>query len=191
MMNPSQQAAADAVRAVLQRLQHGYTTRDAANVQSYVDELFVPDDDLLIVGTGPVEWDFGPENARELLEGDWRYWGDVVFDVPNAHIVVNGDTAIAGVKGTISKSYTAEQRHELYVDGVKDYVADKELTSTAKLHEIIRDVAQGLYDTQYGERYVWPLRLTAVLVQRDGRWLFQHLHFSYPTMRPPDTRIVE
>jgi hypothetical protein len=58
-----------------------------------------------------------------------------------------------------------------------------------RLMELARRSTNALNNLYKGEKFVWPLRFTAVLVQRNGRWLFHQMHFSYPTTSFPDERL--
>jgi hypothetical protein len=45
-----------------------------------MDELFIKEEGQLIIGTGSDEWCRGFEQSKELVESDWKYWGDVFID---------------------------------------------------------------------------------------------------------------
>lgn len=38
-------------------------------------------EELLILGTSPLEIFYGCEGAKRLLQGDWKYWGQLALDV--------------------------------------------------------------------------------------------------------------
>ena len=43
------------------------------------------------------------ERLREIVEGDWKYWGDVKPDVTGARITVRGDAAWLSTTGTVTQ----------------------------------------------------------------------------------------
>jgi hypothetical protein len=48
-----------------------------------------------------------------------------------------------------------------------------------------------VYELRRGQTFVWPLRLTAVVVREAGDWKFAQMNFSFPTVYFPDVRLVE
>ncbi len=189
----SAQRDTGAVRAMLQRFQDGYSARNAGALDSFM-ELFVPDEDLEVIGTNAVtpgegEWCLGPAAARKLVEGDWEGWGDVRLDVPGARIHVLGDVAWLATTATVAKTIPAGETYANHFAYLKD-VIDGEGQPEAKLAEILRAGSNALFELERGEQFTWPFRFTAVLVRREDRWRFCQMHFSFPTTRFPDVRIV-
>lgn len=66
------------VLQTLRILESGYTRRDLTAVDSCVANTF-SNKDVLILGTNPTEILTGKEGAKNLLLGDWTYWGKVKF----------------------------------------------------------------------------------------------------------------
>ena len=80
----------DNVRAVLVKFQNGYLARDLTGLDEFM-ELFEPGDDTELIGIGAAvrggyEWFQGHEKIRDIVEGDWTYWGNVIIDVAGAKI---------------------------------------------------------------------------------------------------------
>jgi hypothetical protein len=182
------------VRDVLQQFQDGYTARDLDRLDEFM-ELFAGADGLEVIGTGAYvegkgEWCLEPEAVRRLVEGDWRFWGDLELDVAGARIHVLGDVAWLATAGTVTERVEADEGSENYLAYVQ-HLLDLDVTAREKMLEIVRDGANAIVEMQRGETYIWPLRFTAVLVRRDGRWRFHQMQFSFPTTRAPDVRILE
>lgn len=180
-----------AVRERLQRFQDGYTRRDPATIDPYLAELFVPDDELLVIGTGADEWCYGADETRALIESDWQHWGNVVLDVAGAMITVQGDVAWLATQGTVSSTIARETFYQSFLNGVHEHLDNDALTQEDKVLEIARGVTNVLFETARGDTYIWPFRFMAVLVKRGGRWLFHQIQFSFPTTRVPDLRLTE
>lgn len=185
------------VRAVLQKLQDGYTKRDPAELDA-VMELFVASDDLEVIGTntaapGQDEWCLGPEATRELIKGDWseRGWGDVVFDVQGAHITVHGDVAWLATTAQVTMSLPAEFCYGYYLESVRGMLDKEDANAQSKMLDIVRLGNDLLFELQQGETFVWPIRFTAVAVRVGERWRFHQMQFSYPTTRLPDVRYAQ
>jgi hypothetical protein len=185
----------EAVRKALQKLQESYLKRNIASLDYYVKELFPMDGRITVIGTGGLlpedeEWPRGLEGAKRLLESDWRSWGDVYFNVPSAKIFVQGDMAWLESNGFVEKVMTHDQvceNHLKYVHALME----GELSAAEKVAEIARGASNVVMETMRGERYVWPMRFSAVLQIEGKRWVFRHMHFSFPTTRFPDERLTD
>lgn len=186
-----QRAAIAAVRAAFQQFNDGYARRDLQSLDSFMADLFPQDDVQMIVGTGDDEWFFGLAGSRELVGSDWEFWGDVAFDVPGATISVAGDVAWLAARGTVSRTIPADSFQEGTLTYIKDLIAEGKGSTKEQMLEVFRAASNTIYETARGDRYVWPVRLTAVLTRSEGRWRFRQLHFSHATLRSPDERIVE
>jgi hypothetical protein len=73
---------------------------------------------------------------------------------------------------------------------VKEFI-DEPTPAEEKVHYILRGGTNTVYELRRGERFVWPLRLTAVVVRDGDAWRFAQLHFSFPTIYFPDVRSMD
>lgn len=186
-------AAPDEVRRVLYAFQDGYTARDPDRLDD-VMRLFVPEDELEVIGTGAAavegfEWCLGHQQAREIVEGDWEGWGDVRLDVEGARIHVLGEAAWLATSATVTMDLSRAEVIEGFLAGCRDVLDGEEWSAEQKLTYLLRGGTNTLHELGRGEHFVWPLRFTAVLVHRDERWLFHQMQFSFPTTRFPDERV--
>lgn len=69
----------DALRP-LRQLNAYYEKRDTEQADACIDETMLSEE-LLILGTNPVEIFHGREGAKRLLQGDWKYWGELELNV--------------------------------------------------------------------------------------------------------------
>ena len=190
-MNTNTVNEVNQVRALLQKFQDGYFARDPENLDEFM-QLFVQSDDLEIIGTNAVgvsenEWCRGVEEARELVESDWQYWGDVVYDVQGAHIFVRGDVAWLATTATVTDLIVAQERYTGYVDYVKG-VVEQDDDAKEKMLDILLLGNELLAGLLKGEACTWPFRFTAVIVRDEGEWRFHQMQFSFPTTRTPDVQ---
>ncbi len=194
MITPSKSLTpTDEVRTVLQEFQDGYTKRDLKALDAFM-ELFSADEGLEVIGTsglgvGREEWCLGRSALRRLVENDWQYWGNLVLDVKNARIHVQGDTAWLATDGTVTYVIEDEEFIRDTYQAVSEIIKRKEGGEKAKLLHIQREIAEMLHETGQGDKYLWPLRFTAVLIRQQGLWCFQQIHFSHATARLPDVRL--
>lgn len=184
----------DQVRLTLQRFQEGYTRCDVTRLDEFM-QLFADDAGMEVIGTNGIrpgvdEWYMDKAGVRELVRGDWEYWGDLRLDVDGAHIQVQGDVAWLAAPGTVSMTIRAEENFQNHLQRIKDLIDQAGPTAEEKLLDILRDGANTVYELRRGEQFVWPLRFTAILVRQGGEWRFQQMQFSFPTTRFPDERIV-
>ncbi len=185
--------ADDEVRGLLQKFQDGYSRRDPANLDAIM-ALFGPDEELEVVGTNAVkpgdrEWCRGNLAVRNLIQGDWEHWGDVVFDVAGAQISIKSDVAWLATTGTVTDVITADYKYDGFVDFVKAMIDDNEENAKSKLLDITRLGNALISSLLLPETCVWPFRFTAVAVKNDTQWHFHQMQFSFATTGMPDERI--
>ena len=61
----------------IKRFQSGYSKKDLENIDAFMEELFIIGESTYAIGTGTTEVFLGSEKVKELIYGDWKYWGDV------------------------------------------------------------------------------------------------------------------
>ena len=179
------------IRALLDAFQQGYTQRDLAQVDAFLD-LF--SEDIEVIGTngqkpGVDEWYLDRASARELVHGDWEGWGDLRLDLASISIRARGDVGWIAASATVSQTIGIEN-YESYLDFVRKFLDESTLPAQQKLHYILRGGANTVYEISRGDKFVWPLRLTAVVVREAPGWKFAQLNFSFPTVYFPDVRIL-
>jgi hypothetical protein len=192
-----------AVRDTLQKFQDGYKRRDTSQIENF-RSLFIPEDDLEIIGTGAIEpgddeWCLGLDAACDLVLNDWEGWGDLVLDVADARIHVLKDVAWLATTGTVSMDLDPVETVRDYLSYIQEMAGDEDVPPKERLIEVLRGGSNTLFEAERGEQYTWPVRFTAVLIRRageengsseavPGRWLFHQIQFSFATTRFPDVR---
>lgn len=177
------------VRQVLEKFQEGYTKRDNSLIDSYMEELFSKESDALIVGTADAEWCLGLEGMKEIIESDWKYWGNLKLDVDGALVSSYGNVAWITTEGVVSSISSEDRMYNKYVERIKS-TFDKEAPSKDKLIDTLKSISICLYETNLGENVIRPIRFSAILINNEGKWKFHNIHFSHPTTLPPDVRII-
>jgi hypothetical protein len=179
------------IRSLLQTFQDGYTRRDVTRLDAFMD-LFTFDAE--VIGTNGIkpgvdEWYVGRDSARELVKGDWDGWGDLVLDVESASIQVRDDVGWIAVSATVSQTIGTEN-YDAFLKFIKEYIETSNLSAEQKLHFILRGGINTVYELNLGEKFVWALRFTAVVVHEVDGWKFAQVNFSFPTIYFPDVRIL-
>lgn len=89
-----------AIINTLSVLQQGYYERDVTKIDYYTDKT-IDTTSIVILGTNPNEILIGKEGVQRLLYGDWKFWGDVKFNLDKTHVSVSNNTAYFALTGTI------------------------------------------------------------------------------------------
>jgi hypothetical protein len=173
-------------RQLLQRFQDGYAARDLSKLDEFM-RLFLPSDDIELIGIGASarnanEWFQGPGRIREIVESDWRYWGDVRLEVEQAKITVEGEVAWLSTVGAILQTdhiQTDEMTGPL-LEQMRDLLEDEDLSPKTRLMEATHFGMRRLRERDKEAGYRWPFVFTAVLVKREARWCFHTIHWSMP-----------
>lgn len=186
-MNPQAE-----IQALLHAFQDGYTRRDLSRLDEFMT-LFTPE--IEVIGTNGIkagmdEWYTSRDSARELVKGDWETWGDLRLNLDTASIRVHGQVGWIAAGATVSKTIGAEN-YASYLEFVKEFLQSSSLPAEQKLHFILRGGTNTVYELRRGEKFVWPLRLTAVVVHEPAGWKFAQMNFSFPTIYFPDVRILD
>lgn len=180
------------IRSVLEVFQEGYIHRDLSQTDAFM-ELFTVDAE--VIGTNGVrpgvdEWYTDRASARELVAGDWQGWGDLRLDLDAMSIHSRGDVGWIAVPATVTQ-IIGQENYESYLDFVKSLIENSPLSAEQKLLHILRGGTNTVYELRRGEKFVWALRFTAVVVREAEGWKFAQMNFSFPTIYFPDVRLIE
>lgn len=176
------------VRRVLHVFQDGYTKRDLNYATEYMKEVFLCDEDLVVIGTDAEELCLGVDATRGIVESDWQYWGDFKMNAQEAIICVNGDVAYFTTKAILHITISTEKILEWISDSAK-YTLKSEETPKHNLMQTLWDTLDFLYENEKGDTFITPMRFSGVLVKEDGKWLIQHAQYSDYTDGMPSVRI--
>ena len=180
------------ILALLQAFQDGYTRRDLNQVDTFM-ELFTPEAE--VIGTNGIkpgvdEWYTSRATARELVHGDWESWGDFRLNLDSVSIRVLGEVGWIASTATVTQ-IIGEENYASYLNFVKEYLDRPGISAEQKLHYILRGGTNTVYELRRGEKFVWPLRFTAVVAHTPTGWKFAQINFSFPTVYFPDVRFID
>jgi hypothetical protein len=60
-----------------------------------------------------------------------------------------------------------------------------------KLYTAIWDAGMVLKHSELGDTFVWPIRISMVLIKQEGKWKMTQTHYSYPMAGYPPIRVVD
>ena len=186
-MNPH-----DEIRSLLQAFQDGYIRRDTGQVDAFM-QLFTKDAE--VIGTngirlGADEWYVDRASARELVAGDWESWGDLRLDFDALSIHSRGLVGWIAAPAIVTQ-IIGDENYESYLNFVRKYLDKPDLSAEQKLLYILRGGMNTVYELRRGEKFVWALRLTAVVIREVDGWKFAQMNFSFPTTYFPDVRLTD
>ncbi|MGF7058562.1 hypothetical protein [Brassicibacter mesophilus] len=183
------------IKDLIDKFQQGYIRRDRNIIDNYMNDIFEQGNDVAILGTSDGEWCLGFDEAKELVESDWEYWGDVRIDTENPIITFNDNTAWIALRGTVKYEFEdSEERYGRYVQLVKEYFTEDNEFSGLTLKErltklkwiIAHTFGQNKQETKINN---YPLRITGVVVN-NGKWKFRYMQFSLPMPSYPEVRMT-
>jgi hypothetical protein len=175
------------IKQVLQKFQDGYTKRDIRDLDKFM-QLFLTTDDIELIGVGAkerngFEWFQGTAAIKEIVEGDWTYWGDVQLDVKGAKITVYGDTAWLTTTGKLIQSSQHDLAMKDYGKQMRELLKDQTLEDGDAQGAILDAAIFGLKrlrEKDFGIGHEWPFTFSAVLIVDRGNWKFHTIHWAMP-----------
>ena len=180
----------DEIKNILKKFQDAYINRDLERIDSFVEEVFLDSDDISILGTATEEVFFGKSKVKELIEGDFKYWGDLNLDCENANITIHEDVAWFFTDGTVKYVFKDDEgKDDRYLEFIKNKLQDNTLTEKQRISFINWALTLAYNKRSSSERkYLWPMCLSGFLIKADGRWKIYHLQFSMTKSNFPDER---
>jgi hypothetical protein len=172
------------VRSALQKFQDGYTARDVTRLDDFM-QLFVQDGAIEMIGIGASkraagEWFEGVSRIREIVESDWKYWGDVKLDVEGANINLLGDVAWLSTTGTVTQTEAFDTAIQFHLNDMKAIFDQEGLSADEILMEATHYGMRRLRERSKGIGHSWPFTFTAVLIKDEADWRFHTLHWAMP-----------
>ncbi|ARC84821.1 snoaL-like domain protein [Clostridium argentinense CDC 2741] len=167
------------IQKVLQVFQEAYDKRDVNLVDSYGDELLHKDENLFIFGTDQGENFYGFEEGKELFEGDWKYWGDFNLNKENAYISILDNIAVVYSKAIIKFTWKEDNVSKWPKLNLDYYVNKTEKSNVEIIYKILSSMANCLDIMVNDKENVFcSMKFFGVLIKKDGKWKFNHMHFS-------------
>ena len=181
-----------AIRSLLQAFQDGYTRRDLSQVDAFM-ELFT--DEAEVIGTNGIhprqeEWYLDRNSAKELVAGDWQGWGDLRLDLDSMSVHSRGGVGWVAASATVTKMI-GDENYASYLAYIGTQIDRQDVNPEEKLLNILRGGTNTVFELRRGEKFIWPLRFTAVVVREADGWKFAQMNFSFPTIYFPDVRLTD
>lgn len=167
------------IQKVLKIFQEAYDKRDVKLVDSYGDKLLHKDENLFIFGTDQGENFCGFEEGKELFEGDWKYWGDFNLNKENAYISVLDNVAVVYSKALIEFTWKKDKVSRWPKNSLNYYLKETEKSNKEIVYNMLISMANCLdIIVNAKEKPLYAMKFLGVLVKKEGKWKFNHMHFS-------------
>jgi hypothetical protein len=178
------------IREVLRKFQEGYIKRDLNRINDFMEELFASGEDTIVFGAAPYEECFGYEEAKKLIETDWKFWGDFSIDIDGAVISCSESMASLTTRGKVKMQIPTNNLCNRSLQDIEQIIKN-DLPPKGKLLLVNDNASKVLLELERGETHIWPIRLSAALIKRNNKWLFKQMHCSHPVSAYPGQRIIE
>ncbi|MBN2796531.1 MAG: nuclear transport factor 2 family protein [Clostridia bacterium] len=169
-------------RETLKAFYEGYQTRKLEEIDAFMT-LFSQSEDVEMMGIGATEpgayeWFKGFEAIKEIIISDWTYWGNVTFEVDNAHIYENGDMAFFTTYGTLTQNTDNSASMPFFKNQMKELL-EKEEDASDQMFEAVHFGIRRLLEQRRGIGAEYKLVISGALVKEEI-WRFIMLHWSMP-----------
>ncbi len=164
------------LEALLKRLETEFVGQKTVSKEA-VNKYFAADSLPYVIGPEN-QWCYGIEQVREFFAEN----GDVTLSLDLKHAIASkfGEVTWVTVTGTLKQDLTEDELAERALEELGNlFRAD--LASKEKLFAMHRSIAYVLKESATGVNYTCPLRMTAVILNRDMEPAFHHIHFSFPS----------
>lgn len=124
------------------------------------------------------QWYRGVDQVREFFAMNSD--STLSLDLEHAIASKSGTITWVTVTGTLKQNLTEDELAQRVLDEL-DNLVQSELTSKEKIFAAHRSIAYVLKESSVGVNYTYPIRLTAVILNRSAGPAFHHIHFSFPS----------
>jgi len=183
------------IKQKIEAFESGYISRNAEKLDEFMDEMFTKEGSCFVLGIGDEELCLGINEVREMIEGDWEYWGQLGLDKESLTVTTDGTSAYFMLNGTSIYSFQdSEERYERYLNSIASYFSEdseyRNMTYRARLAQINWQLCTLLSTRQEGIReYLWPLKLSGFMCKEEDTWRFKTIQFGFfRASRHPDVR---
>jgi hypothetical protein len=167
------------LKEIFQKFQEGYSKRDTSKVEAFANGLCTKD--IQIIGTGDQEWLQGINAAKTLFKNDWLYWFGLSLDTSTLDVTTTGNAAFFRIKGTASMTFPNKEAAYDFAYNRLQQMVENEKTKRAKLLSYSSEAADMIQQIESGSLEIkYSIRISGGLTEKNGKWLFSQLVFSFP-----------
>lgn len=187
--------AKEQIKQKIEAFEAGYVSRDVDKLDEFMDEMFTKNGGCFVLGIGDEEVCLGINEVREMVKGDWEYWGQLGLDKESLLVTTDGTSAYFTLNGTSIYSFQdSEERYERYLKSIASYFGEnsdyRNMSYRARLAQINWQLCTLLSTRKEGLReYLWPLKLSGFMCKEGNTWRLKSMQFGFLRAgRHPDVR---
>lgn len=165
------------VKDTLRSFQADYINPGSMDLDDIISNYFLDDESIYAIDTEN-PWYEGRENIKGLIKLHRRQWQDMMLDIDEAIINVNGDTAWIMTSSVNKQLLQEDTLFGDEIQRVQDIFA-QDIPSKDKLFRVRSEVSRLFWELSYGKEALWLGRFEAVMLRQDGKWFFHNIQFSY------------
>lgn len=170
------------IQSVLRSFDEKYNEGKSENVESFVKAFFIDEKDTSFIGTGIDSWNFGLEAIANVIKSCWedesKCLDKMALEIDKSIISVENSVAIVAVKGTNRRNIDDEKVYENIVATLSKELLDKK-ASRSDLIKLSVKISEELNNIRLGQEYIWPFRVTVVMVNHGSKWMIKHMYVSF------------
>ncbi|MBU3144184.1 hypothetical protein [Clostridium sp. CF012] len=170
------------IKSVLSNFQQNYNEKDFDNIESVINEFFINEKDTSFVGAGLNSWCFGlgeiTTNIKSYWEDENKYLENIELDIDKSVINIENSVAVIALHGKSIRNIKQEKTCEAMVDQLSRELNNKEV-SKSTLIKLSNKLVTTLNDIKRGEEYIWPFRVTIVMINDGLKWMIKHMTLSF------------
>ncbi len=178
---------------LMNQFESGYKEKDQNNLESFMQSVFSSENEISAVGTSAItteseEWCQGRNAVKKLISDDWKYWGDLTLNTEQLYVDLDEKTGFIAINGSVFEKMHADSYYSYRLSLVNELANRNDMDNKTKLLEMMNGISNTMMETNKGDDYTWPVRITGFIVKENNHWRFKHIHFSYPVVFYPPVR---
>lgn len=170
------------IKSFLRSFQEKYNKRNIDTIESYIKEFFIDETDTSFIGAGLDSWCFGLKEIANIIRSYWedenKYLENIDLDINNAVINVENSVAIIALHGKNTRSIKEEKVCEAMIEQLSKTLNNEDL-SKKDLINLSYKLVTTLNNIKMGEEYIYPFRVTIIMVNNGLKWMIKHMNLSF------------
>jgi hypothetical protein len=165
-------------------LEQSYEKRNKADIESFMT-YFSNESDAQMIGIGAIEpgeyeWFTGKDEIKEIILSDWKYWGNVHFDIDNIRLTTRDNVAWFSLCAQLEQIESSEETWEFFASQMMNLLKKEDAKAADRIFEAAHYGIRRVREKNLGKGHLYDMVITGTLVYEDALWKFHTLHWSMP-----------
>ncbi|WP_346928833.1 hypothetical protein [Clostridium sp.] len=170
------------IKARLIEFMNDYNKNNIEDLNEFIDEFFIKEEDASLVGPGLDEWYFGVEEIKESIKDYWiredKYLKNINLDLENSVIFIEEEVVVIATGGRSTMNIKEQHMYENMMYRLKKDLKRSDVRKE-ELMQFAYEISRGFFEANLGENYIWPFRCTVFMINRQSKWMIKHINFSF------------